>query len=277
MENKLVITLVLYQTEFSKTPNYAYVKRVILEKKSVYLFIYDNSPNAQDDELFYMENVRYIHDEANPGLAKAYNAGGQFLREVQGDVMLLLDQDTLLDGNYLETLLGLPLDSEVGAYVPIVSSHGRQISPVFSDEYVGRQSELPKAGVYSERLMSINSGTVIPFTTLSSIGSFNLDFPLDFLDHWLFWKIHQLDKKISVLDHHLAHDLSVLDYRMINSKRYESIISGETLYYKKYEQDKFYHHRRHLLLRTVKQFLRVKNRKIWRRTFLEYRSLLKGK
>ncbi|EOH92727.1 hypothetical protein UAW_02766 [Enterococcus haemoperoxidus ATCC BAA-382] len=277
MENKLVMTIVLYQSEFSKTPSYAYIKKVISEKKSAYLFIYDNSQNAQDDELFYLENVCYVHDGANPGLAKAYNAGGRYLREVHGDLMLLLDQDTLLDESYLETLLGLPLDKGVGAYVPIVSSHGRQISPVFSDKYVGRKSEFPKPGIYSERLMSINSGTVLPTATLSSIGSFNLDFPLDFLDHWLFWKIHQLDKTISVLDHHLVHDLSVLDYRAINSKRYESIISGETLFYKKYDQDKFYNHRKHLLLRTVKQFLRVKNRKIWRRTYLEYRSLMKGK
>lgn len=277
VENKLVITIVLYQTEFSKTPSYTCLKKVVSEKKSAYLFIYDNSQNVQDDEVFHQENVCYIHDGANPGLAKAYNAGAQYLNEIQGTLMLLLDQDTLLGEKYLETLLDLPLDEAIGAYVPIVSSHGRQISPVFSDEYVGGKSELPKAGIYSKRLMGINSGTVIPFTTLKSIGSFNVEFPLDFLDHWLFWKIHQLDKKISVLDHHLAHDLSVLDYQTINSKRYESIISGETLFYKKYEQDKFYNHRRHLLLRTAKQFLRVKNRKIWRRTFLEYRSLMKGK
>lgn len=277
MENKLVITIVLYQTEFSKTPSYAYLKRVILDKRSVYLFIYDNSQNAQDNELFHLENVRYVHDETNPGLAKAYNSGGQYFSEVQGDLMLLLDQDTLLDEEYLETLLALTLNSEIGAYVPIVHSHSRQISPVFSDKYVGRRSELPKAGSYSKRLMCINSGTALPSDTLSSIGSFNMGFPLDFLDHWLFWKIHQLDKKINVLDYHLSHDLSVLDYRTINSKRYESIISGETLFYKEYDQDKFYNHRRHLLFRTVKQFLRVKNRKIWRRTFLEYRSLTKGK
>lgn len=277
VENKLVITLVLYQTEFSKTPSYDYLKRVIIEKKSVYLFIYDNSPEVQDDDVFHLENVQYIHDEANPGLAKAYNAGRQYLMAVQGDLMLLLDQDTLLDECYLETILDLTLNKDVGAYVPIVNSHGRQISPVFSDEYVGGRSELPKVGGYSQRLMSINSGTVLPKETLKSIGQFNLDFPLDFLDHWLFWKIHQAGKKISVLDHQLTHDLSVLDYGKINNKRYESILHGETLFYQKYDQDKFNQHRKHLLLRTIKQFLRVKNRQIWRRTFLEYRSLMKGK
>ncbi|ALS03184.1 glycosyl transferase family 2 [Enterococcus silesiacus] len=278
VENKLIITIVMYQTEFSQTPSYDYLKRIMTGKKSAYLLVYDNSKKAQEDELFCRENVRYIHDETNPGLAEAYNAGSQYLQELQGDLLLLLDQDTLIDEAYLETLLGLELVEEIGAYVPIISSHGRQISPVFSDRYVGGKSELPESGVYSQRIMSINSGTAIPQKTIQSIGQFSLDFPLDFLDHWLFWRIHQLGKKVYVLDHHLAHDLSVLDYRTIDSKRYDSIIQGETLFYQKYDQDKFYTHRRHLLLRTLKQFLRVKNRKIWRRTFLEYRSLLmKGK
>ncbi|EOI04932.1 hypothetical protein UAY_00704 [Enterococcus moraviensis ATCC BAA-383] len=277
MENTLVITIVLYQTKFSKTPSYEYLKKIINEQRPVYLFIYDNSQKAQEDELFHKENVYYVHDETNPGLARAYNAGAQYLAEVQGELMLLLDQDTLVEEAYLEMLCSLKLAEDIGAYVPIVHSHGRQISPLFSDKYVGRQSELPKVGTYSERIMSINSGTVLPKTTLTSIGSFNLDFPLDFLDHWLFWEIHRLNKKISVVDYQLEHDLSVLDYQTISSERYESIIRGETLFYQKYDQDKFYSHKRQLILRTIKQFLRVKNRKIWRRTLVEYRSLMKGK
>ncbi|WP_430602160.1 hypothetical protein IGJ02_002435 [Enterococcus sp. DIV0724b] len=277
MENKMVITIVLYQTEFSKTPSYDYLKKMLIEKKTVYLFVYDNSENAQEDEVFYLENVCYIHDEKNPGLAKAYNAGAEYLKKIEGDLLLLLDQDTQLDKMYLDTVLDLKLEEKIGAYVPIISSHGRQISPLYSDEYVGRKSKFPEVGIYSDRIMSINSGTILPKTTLTNIGSFNDDFPLDFLDHWLFWKIHELNKNINVLDHHLIHDLSVLDYKTVSSRRYESIIRSETLFYQKYDQDKFYSHRKHLLLRTVKQFLRVKDRKIWRRTFSEYRSLMKGK
>nr|WP_242586482.1 glycosyltransferase [Enterococcus sp. DIV0869a] len=277
VRNKLVVTLVLYQTDFSQTSSYHLLKKMTVEKETVYLFIYDNSKKAQDDELFHHKNVRYVHDETNPGLAKAYNAASQYLLDIQGDLLLLLDQDTLIDELYLDKLLHIELNEEIGAYVPIVISHGRQISPVFSDKYIGGQSQFPKAGVYTEMIMSINSGTALPRETLNSIGKFNLEFPLDFLDHWLFWEIHQLYKKISVLDYQLAHDLSVLDYRTISSQRYESIIRAETLFYQKYDQDKFYIHRKHLFLRTIKQFLRVKNRKIWRRTFREFWSLMKGK
>jgi len=277
VENKLVITMVLYRTEFSQTPSYEIIKKAIKKNKSVYLFVYDNSEKIQDNKFFHRENVLYIHDKTNPGLAEAYNKGSLYLKKIQGDLLLLLDQDTLLDDTYIETLLNLKVNQAIGAYVPIIHSHGRQISPVFSDQYIGRDSKLPKVGVYSEPIMGINSGTAISKEMLDKIAPFNTAFPLDFLDHWLFWEIRNLNKKISVLDHQLMHDLSVLNYETVSSQRYESIIRAETLFYQKYDQDKFYTHRRHLFLRAVKQFLFVKNRNIWRRTFLEYRTLMKGK
>ncbi|MGC3770572.1 glycosyl transferase family 2, partial [Enterococcus faecalis] len=36
------------------------------------------------------------------------------------------------------------------------------------------------------------------------------------------------------------------------------------------------HHRRHLFLRSSKQFLTVKNRQIWRQTLAEFLKLMKG-
>ncbi|MGX7149239.1 glycosyltransferase [Enterococcus ureasiticus] len=277
MENKLVITIVLYQTEISQTPSYDYIKEIINKKNFVHLLVYDNSQKPQENELFYYDNVHYIHDETNPGLAKAYNIGIKYFNQIQGGLLLLLDQDSLLDSTYLDTLLTMSLEDEVVAYVPIVFSHGRQISPVFSDQYIGCRSELPKAGIYSQRLMSINSGAVLSKELLKSIGFFNEEFPLDFLDHWLFYEIHQLGKKICVLDYRMEHELSVLNYEKLSSQRYESIIRAETLFYQKYDRNKFHTHRRHLLLRTIKQFFLVKNRNIWRRTFIEYQALMKGK
>ncbi|MFD2306518.1 glycosyltransferase [Enterococcus termitis] len=277
MKNKLVIAMVLYQTKLAQSPSYTCLSHFIKADKPVHLFIYDNSDQEQEDELFQHSSVHYVHDGTNPGLAKAYNEAKNYCTEVEGDLLLLLDQDTGIEESYLETLLQLNIVKEIGAYVPIVSSHGRQISPVASDRYIGRNSAYPKAGIYSEKLMSINSGTVLPKETLVLLEEFNLEFPLDFLDHWLFWKINQLHKNICVLDEHLTHDLSVLDYSAVSLERYESIIRAESLFYQKYDQDKLAEHKKHLLFRTIKQFLRVKNKNIWRRTFLEYRTLSKGK
>ncbi|GGC99083.1 glycosyltransferase [Enterococcus wangshanyuanii] len=277
MSNSLVIAIVLYQTEFAQTPSYSLLRKFLATEKSMHLFVYDNSPKAQEDMLFHEHNVHYFHDETNLGLAVAYNAAKDFCIEVQGDLLLLLDQDTTIKASYIEKLLGLTVTIDIGAYVPIVQSHGRQISPVLSEHYIGRSSTFPEAGIYTEKIMSINSGTALPKETLRLLRTFNLEFPLDFLDHWLFWQLHRLQKKICVLDEHVDHELSVLDYSAVSLKRYESIIQAESLFYQKYEHDKFTEHKKHLLLRTIKQFLRVKNRAIWRRTFSEYRKLSKGK
>ena len=167
----------------------------------------------------------------------------------------------------------MPLDPTVAVYVPIVEANGQQISPVYSDQYVGLKGAKPTAGIANQPLMAINSGTVITAETLRWLEGFSEEFPLDYLDHWFFY---QANKKIEVLPVHLKQELSVLDYRTMSSQRYRSIIEAETLFYRRYDQEKFSHHRRHLFLRSSKQFLTVKNRQIWRQTLAEFLKLMKG-
>ena len=70
--------------------------------------------------------------------------------------------------------------------------------------------------------------------------------------------------------------MSVLYYRTMSPQRYRSIIEAETLFYRRYDQEKFSHNRRNLFLRSSKQFLTVKNRQIWRQTLAEFLKLMKG-
>ena len=48
--------------------------------------------------------------------------------------------------------------------------------------------------------------------------------------------------------------MSVLDYRTMSPQRYRSIIEAETLFYRRYDQEKFSHHRRHLFYAVVSNF-----------------------
>lgn len=274
MTYKIVITIVLYEHKFADTPSYLLLKK-LLDQNNYSLLVYDNSKLKQNDAIFAKEQVHYIHDQTNPGLAKAYNIAKDLVVEVDADFLLLLDQDTQLSEEYIEKIDQLQPLKEIGAFVPIIQCDGRQISPVFNDEYVGGQSSFPKAGNYRS-VMAINSGTLLPRETLNQIGEFNQEFPLDYLDHWLFWKICQNQKEINVLDTILEHDLSVLNYQAISIDRYESIISAETLFYRKYHTEKFFFYKKHLLPRAIKQFLTVKKRVIWRRTISEYLRLLRG-
>lgn len=127
----------------------------------------------------------------------------------------------------------------MAVYVPIVEANGQQISPVYSDRYVGLKGAKPTAGIANQPLMAINSGTVITAETLRWLEGFSEEFPLDYLDHWFFYQLNQANKKIEVLPVHLKQELSVLDYRTMSSQRYRSIIEAETLFYRRYDRKVF--------------------------------------
>ena len=274
MNYNVVIVIVLYENKLATTPNYQlFIK--LLNQGNYTLLVYDNSKQVQVDQLFSKENVYYIHNKSNPGLAKAYNEAKKLMFKINADFLLLLDQDTLLSEDYIQKIECVYPKKEIGAFVPLIQCKGRQISPVFNGNYASGQSSVPEAGEY-EAVMAINSGTLLPREILEGIGEFNNEFPLDYLDHWLFWEINQKHKKIQVINTVLEHDLSVLDYQTISFERYNSIILSETLFYKKYQTKQFSAYKRHLILRGIKQFLMVKNRKIWRRTLTEYLKLMRG-
>jgi glycosyltransferase involved in cell wall biosynthesis len=276
MRNTLATVIVLYQMKLVETPNYQLLKQQ-LERDELTLIVYDNSPIAQEDVLLENENVIYVHDKSNSGLAKAYNTALRYCQENQIDLLLLLDQDTQLPKMYFEVLLTKELNEDVAVYVPLAMARQQQISPVFSHQYIRGASQKVAPGIYEAALMAINSGTVLTLATMNWLSEFNLAFPLDFLDHWFFWQLHQAKKKVEVLNIPIQQELSVLHYSSISLKRYDSIIRAESLFYQKYDKNKCSAHKRHLFLRAMKQFLLVKNRKIWRRTMKECFSLMKGK
>jgi hypothetical protein len=110
--------------------------------------------------------------------------------------------------------------------------------------------------------MAINSGAVIRVAFLKEIGGFNEEFPLDYLDHWLFYEIYAKNYKTFVLDIYLHHDLSVMDYNSISLTRYKSILHSEFTFYKKYKRELFPEYRKQLFKRLLKQIITVKNKKI---------------
>ncbi|WP_165003186.1 MULTISPECIES: glycosyltransferase [unclassified Enterococcus] len=269
MKPKIAVTIVLYQQLFSRIPAFEELKRAVEEKK-IQLVIYDNSEHEQKNPVFDEENVLYHHDPKNPGLAAAYNFS---LAQLPSDTccFVTLDQDTVLTESYVHALSEIHFEEDVIAAVPMVFDHGKQVSPVYSDDYVNRTFQAVKeSGIISERVMAINSGAAFSFSFLQEIGGFNPVFALDFLDHWLFWKIHEAGKKVEVLPVRLEHELSVMDYANVTTKRYHSILTAENQFYQKYDHSHWPDHRRQLLLRTFKQFLTVKNREIWRLTLRSY-------
>ncbi|EMF0307003.1 glycosyltransferase [Enterococcus hirae] len=267
---KIVVVIVLYQQRFSQSPSFDLLMKAVKEKK-IQLVVYDNSPVKQLEPLLEQDkDISYYHDPSNPGLATAYNYA---LNHAQQNIryFVTLDHDSQLTATYFDTLLTIDWTDELVAAVPLVYAGSNQISPVFADRYINRQVEkVDRSQLSQRRIMAINSGAVFSIKFLKEIGGFNLDFPLDFLDHWLFWTIYQFKKTIFILPEKMEHDLSVLDYQKVSVTRYQSILKAEKTFYQNYDKEMLPRHRKQLLLRTVKQFLTVRNRKIWRLTLQSF-------
>lgn len=268
MKKALFLVIVLYKNNWKNSSLLPILER-LLEQKSVGILIYDNSPQAQQHAFFERNEVTYLHNPQNPGLAKAYNeavaqACGKY------DRLLLLDQDTHLTLEYLTEAADFEFVDDVVAFVPRLFSEGRQLSPLSIEKMIGAHSQALPPGKVNSPGMAVNSGTCISLDYLLNTGGFNEEFPLDFLDHWFFFQLWQNKKTFWVSQCRLQHELSVLDYQQVSASRYRSILQGETHYYQNYQKAQWPFYRRHLLLRCLKQFLTVSNRQIWKLTWKNY-------
>jgi GT2 family glycosyltransferase len=263
MKSKILTVIVLYKQKISDSPAYALLKEAV-SLGQTQLLVVDNSPTSQEDVLFQMDGISYVHEPTNPGLTAAYNRGLTAGSDL--DWLVALDQDTQITSDYYKKLSEVP-EKQYAAAVPKIFAGERQLSPLYAADYIDRTAQpVEQSGETEERVMAVNSGTAFSIRFLKKIGGFNPAFSLDFLDHWLFWRIFQENEKIYVLPVHFEHELSVLDYKTMSIERYRSITEAENLFYQKYDTDHLKKHKQQLVLRTVKHFLTVRDRRIWRQT-----------
>lgn len=254
------VVVVLYNMTFSESPTIMSLNQLLASgafPEIRKILIFDNS--EQGTEPVELEGrFIYYHSKKNVGLAQAYNYA---LDQSNDDTewLMTLDQDTKLTKEYLSELISTSseLSETVAAVAPIVTDNERQISPVRSDTLRPLHTELPKKDrVYSKDIMVINSGTAIRTIFLRKLGGYNIHFPLDYLDHWLCWRIFNEHQQIYILSNELEHQLSVLDYKNhMNLSRYLAIIQAEKCYYYLYNKQLLPQYRRQLLLRGCKQIL----------------------
>jgi GT2 family glycosyltransferase len=254
------VVVVLYNMTFSESPTIISLNQLLASgafPEIRKILIFDNSEQGTEPVELERRFI-YYHSKKNVGLAQAYNYA---LDQSNDDTewLMTLDQDTKLTKEYLSELISTSseLSETVAAVAPIVTDNERQISPVRSDTLRPLHTELPKKDrVYSKDIMVINSGTAIRTIFLRKLGGYNIHFPLDYLDHWLCWRIFNEHQQIYILSNELEHQLSVLDYKNhMNLSRYLAIIQAEKCYYYLYNKQLLPQYRRQLLLRGCKQFL----------------------
>jgi GT2 family glycosyltransferase len=264
---KLTIVVVFYQQAIEESKTFRTLRQSLFSTGSqlTELVLYDNSPEKQGFSVQKYEGIpiTYFHDSRNLGIATAYNYALSAARKNGSEWLLLLDHDTELTAEYVEQVINLEeKNSHIAAVVPKINSENQMISPVYSHSLRPLQGEKPVPGIQDKAVMAINSGAIIRMDFLNEIGGFNEDFPLDYLDHWLFHEIYENGYKVRLLDLTLEHELSVMDYSRVSLARYQSILESEIKFFKNYQQDLYKSYRMQLAKRFLKQILTVKNKKI---------------
>lgn len=266
---KITIVVVLYKQKPEDSKTFQTLKQTLFLQtehlKDIELILYDNSPeiNEFDHSKYEGINISYHHDLRNLGIVTAYNYALDCANRNGSQWLLLLDHDTEVTCEYVNEVISIPaLPKEVMAIVPKIKDGEKVISPMYSHSLRPLKEEIPLTGIQEKPVTALNSGTLIQVSFINEIGGFNTSFPLDFLDHWLFFEIYAKGYKVIVLDTTLEHELSVMDYSRVTLERYKSIIASEFNYYKNYKKDLYSQFRVQLAKRFVKQILTVNNKKI---------------
>ncbi|WP_071393484.1 glycosyltransferase [Bacillus tuaregi] len=265
---KVTVVVVFYKQAVEQSKTFSSLKKALLDRRDsledLNIILYDNSPEKQEFAAEkYPGQIEYVHDHRNLGIATAYNYAWQMAQQNGSDWLLLFDHDTKVTEEYIEQMLtDHRASEEVVAVVPKITTNGIMVSPVYSHSLRPLQSERPLEGDQEKPVMAINSGAMLKVSFLNEIGGFNKEFPLDYLDHWLFHEIYARGKKIRLLRVTLEHELSVMDYSTVSLNRYKSILDSEMKFYREYKTDLHSSYRKQLVKRLAKQLLVVKNKRI---------------
>ncbi|MFS7260467.1 glycosyltransferase [Carnobacterium divergens] len=219
--------------------------------------IYDNSP-TRCEEVSLPEGYSYVHDSTNDGLAKAYNCAFEVAKKAQSKWLWLFDQDTDLENTFLDLAIQEAQSEskeKIASIVPYIRSNNKIVSPVFADTIRPLVGELPKIGLQSKKVMAINSGSLVRIDFLEKINGFNLEFPIDYLDHWFYHRIFEEGYTVDVINCTIDHELSLMTPKDISDERYLQVLTYEKKYYKNYNQELFPAYKKHLKKRYLKNLL----------------------
>lgn len=265
---KYTIVIVLYNQKIDECNTVRTLRNLDFSKESIKdieLIIYDNSSTKQSPSSLsdFDWQFSYIHDPRNLGIATAYNYALEVANQNGSEWLLLFDHDTKVTQEFCDSIFNLnKIDQDIVSVVPKIVSNQVMISPVFSDTLRPLYTQRPKEGIQERPVMAINSASLLRVSFLNEIGGFSTEFPLDYLDHWIYHEINSKGYKILLLSEELEHELSVLDYSNVSLKRYKSILDSEISFYKKYKNELFRAYRNQLLKRFAKQIVLVKDKKI---------------
>lgn len=215
-QNKILILVVLYKTTLQESSTIRCLKAYSQNFQFPYkVLVYNNYPEIEihsDDDF----DCEIVNAEKNEFLVGPYNFAWKKALSEGYDWLLLFDQDSTPTIEYF-TELGEKLnrvDARTAAIVPLVDSDGTRVSPFVFNKNIGPFCLKPETRENlvlknDEYLSAINSCACMRVEAISSITGFSQEFPLDYLDLWVFLEFYKKGYTVETMSVIVQHSLSI--------------------------------------------------------------------
>jgi GT2 family glycosyltransferase len=265
-KNKMLAIFVLYKISIEdcisfKTFTQFYNKSSEL---NIEILIINNTENEillENDKAAY----KVINANNTKKLAGAYNIGLEYATKLGFSWILLIDQDTEFTQDYFIKLgqyFRKTISNNIVSVVPFLFEKSIKLSPHKISKFGWWDNEIVHSGTQTGHVVAFNSLSLLKVDFINSICGFNINYPLDMLDHWCYLQIFKNKKKIYVLDCKIQHQLSVTEYhKRVSLSRHKELLVAEKKITKEMGPRYYSTYKFRLIFRLVKQYLTIPDKR----------------
>ena len=203
--DSLLIVLVLYKSDLETSESFQSIETSLkTTNNSVDVFIYDNSPQRLDFSLNqYNSKIHYVWDSSNPGVSKAYNEGFAVAENDGKKWLLILDQDTEFDSDFLiKYHVACTSNPTISLFAPILKLNSGEIYSPCTYKFP-RTAILKKIDIGITELKSLsllNSGMLIGANAFKEVGGYDERLKMDFTDFEFIDRYRKISNHFFVLE-----------------------------------------------------------------------------
>ena len=172
--------IVLYNKSILDSNTYNSIKR---RNNRIKLIVFDNSTmDYGNKELCKENNIDYLTTNENIGLSRAYNYIIDKYNFKDNDYIIILDDDTQLNEEYIEEAQAIARENKKSVSLPLIMASDRMISPVKVTFNCRIKTVEDINSIKPEKISAINTGMVLKANIFKKI-KYNEKLFLDYVDH----------------------------------------------------------------------------------------------
>lgn len=211
--------IVLYNKTILESTTFKHLKKY---KDKIKINVFDNGKEEyiKVNRKYCEENdVNYYTIHKNIGISKAYNFVIDKIDKKEDDHILILDDDTILNDDYIEEIFFEANKKEYDVVLPTIISDKRIISPA-NVQFNCRIKILKSINELNiKKVSAINSGMLIKLSVFNKIR-YNEEIFLDYVDHDFMKQVRENKFRVHIMKAKINQNYSRFQKNSIDSEIY---------------------------------------------------------